>query len=310
MSVKSSFVVVFAALAILVAISFLYIVKETETAIKLQFGEVVEGDIQPGLHAKIPLVNTIRKFDKRLITLDNQAERFLTREQKSLQVDSYVQWRIADTLKYYTANSGGDMYAANQVLGSRVNAALRDSFGDKPLREVVTGLKDNQELPEDNIMDSDKGERDALLVNVLKKINTVAFDELGIEVVDIRVKAIDLPEEVSDEVFRRMRSERDQLARSYRSEGQRKAEIIKADADQQRTIELAKAFRKAEELKGAGDAEAAHIYAKAYQADADFYAFYRSLNAYREAFNSQGDILLLDPSSDFFRFLNNQNGKP
>ena len=309
MSTKSSIFVVIVGLCIIIASFFLYTVKETQSAIKLRFGEVVETGIKPGLHWRIPLVHEIKKFDIRLITLDSQPERFITSEQKSLEVDSYVQWRITDTLKFYTANSGGDFFAANQVLGSRVNAALRDAFGDKPLREVVTGLKDDQALPEGNVIDVENGERDALMSEVLRKVNTVAKDELGIEVVDIRVKAIDLPEEVSSDVFRRMRSEREQLARSFRSEGQRQAEIIQANADQERTITLANAFRDAEKVRGSGDAEAAGIYANAYQADADFYAFYRSLNAYKESFGSQGDVLLLDPNSEFFRFLNDQNGK-
>ncbi len=252
MSGKSSLFTILAALVILAATTFLYIVEERQTAIKLKFGEVVEWDVEPGIHFRIPIVNTIRKFDNRIITLDSQPERFLTSEQKSLEVDSYVQWRIADTLKFYTANSGGDFFAANQVLGSRVNAALRDAFGDKPLREVVTGLKDDEKLPEGNVIDSNKGERDVLMEEVLRKVNTVAMDGLGIEVVDIRVKAIDLPSQVSSDVFRRMRSERDQLARSFRSEGQRQAEIIQANADQERTITLANAFREAEQIKGRG----------------------------------------------------------
>ncbi|EAR09595.1 protease modulator HflC [Reinekea blandensis] len=308
MTGKSSFFTVVAALLILVAYTSLYIVDERQTAIKLRFGEVVQGDIEPGLHARIPFVHTVKKFDKRLITLDSQAERFLTNEQKSLEVDSYVQWRIADTLTFYTANSGGDFFVANQILGSRVNAALRDAFGDKPLREVVTGLKDDQPLPEGNIIDSDKGERDNLMEEVLRRVNSVATDELGIEVVDIRVKAIDLPPEVSSDVFRRMRSEREQLARSFRSEGQRQAEIIRANADQTKTITLANAYRDSEVIRGSGDAESAAIYAEAFQQDADFYAFYRSLNAYRNSFTGDGDMLILEPDSDFFRFLNNQNG--
>lgn len=308
MTGKSSILTVIAALLILVAYTSLYIVDERQTAIKLRFGEVIEWDIEPGLHARIPFVHTIKKFDKRLITLDSQAERFLTNEQKSLEVDSYVQWRIADTLTFYTANSGGDFFAANQVLGSRVNAALRDAFGDKPLREVVTGLKDDQALPEGNIIDSDEGERDNLMDRVLQRVNSVATDELGIEVVDIRVKAIDLPPEVSSDVFRRMRSEREQLARSFRSEGQRQAEIIRANADQTKTITLANAYRDSEVIRGSGDAESAAIYAEAFEQDADFYAFYRSLNAYRNSFTGAGDMLILEPDSDFFRFLNNQNG--
>lgn len=309
MNGKSSFALVVLGLVGLVLASSLYIVDERQSAIKLKFGEVVEWDIEPGLHVRIPLVNEIKKFDIRLITLDSQAERFITSEQKSLEVDSYVQWKIADTSKFYTANGGGDFFRANDVLGSRVNAALRDAFGDKSLREVVTGLKTDQTLPDGNVIGSDAGGRDTLMQEVLHKVNVVAIDELGIEVIDIRIKAIDLPQEVSSDVFRRMRSDRNQEARKFRSEGQRQAEIIQATADQERTITLANAFREAEQIKGSGDAEAAKIYATAYSEDSEFYAFHRSLRAYRNSFNSSGDILVLEPDSDFFRYLNSQNGK-
>jgi len=308
MGTKSSIFVVFAGLLILLAASTLYIVEERQSAIKLQFGEVIETDISPGLHFRIPFAHEVKKFDIRLITLDSQAERFITSEQKSLEVDSYVQWKISETLKFYTANSGGDYARANDVLGSRVNSALRDAFGDKSLREVVTGLKNDQVLIEGNKIGSDGGERDALMLAVLTKINAVAIDELGIEVVDIRVKAIDLPQEVSSDVFRRMRSDREQEARKFRSEGQRQAEIIQATADQERTITLAKAYREAEKTKGSGDAESAKIYADAYTQDEEFYAFYRSLSAYRQSFSGSGDMLILEPDSDFFRYLNDQNG--
>jgi membrane protease subunit HflC len=309
MNGKSSLAIIVLALVVISGLSSLYIVDERESAIRLRFSEVVESGIQPGLHFKMPLIDEIKRFDIRLITLDSQAERFITSEQKSLEVDSYVQWRIDNTSMFYTANSGGDYFRANQVLGSRVNAALRDAFGDKSLREVVTGLKNDEALPDANNIDSDYGERDVLMNTVLLKVNEVAKSELGIEVVDIRIKAIDLPQEVSSDVFRRMRSDREQEARKFRSEGQRQAEIIQANADQTRTIELANAFREAEQIKGSGDAEAAAIYANAYSQDEEFYAFYRSLRAYRNSFNGGQDILVLEPDSDFFRYLNNQNGK-
>jgi membrane protease subunit HflC len=310
MNAKSSLLVVVLGLVILAATSSMFIIEERQTAIRLYFGEVTAWDIAPGLHFKIPLVHQIKKFDNRLITLDSQAERFITSEQKSLEVDSYVQWRITETLKFYTANSGGDFFRANEVLGSRVNAALRDAFGDKSLREVVTGLKTGEVLSSGNNIRSDEGERDALMQRVLQKVNAVAVTELGIQVVDIRIKAIDLPQEVSSDVFRRMRSDRDQEARKFRSEGQRQAEIIQATADQERTITIANAFRESEQIRGAGDADAAKIYTSAYSVDSEFYAFHRSLRAYRNAFNSTGDMLVLEPDSDFFRYLNNQNGKP
>lgn len=309
MNGKSSVAVVIAGLLIVLGMSSLYIVDERQSAIKLRFSEVVDTDVQPGLHWKIPLIEEVRKFDVRLITLDSQVERFITSEQKSLEVDSYVQWRIDDTSKFYTANSGGDFFRANEVLGSRVNSALRDAFGDKSLREVVTGLSNDQRLEIGNLIGSDEGQRDRLMEEVLAKVNRVALDELGIEVVDIRVKAIDLPQEVSADVFRRMRSDREQEARKFRSEGQRQAEIIQANADQERTITIANAFREAEQIRGSGDAESSAIYSEAYSKDPDFYAFYRSLEAYRKSFAENGDMLILEPKSDFFRFLNSQTGE-
>lgn len=308
MNSKGSVAVIFAGLLILLAISSLYIVDEKQSAIKLRFSEVVDAGVEPGIHWKFPIIEEVRKFDIRLITLDSQAERFITSEQKSLEVDSYVQWRISDTLLFYTANSGGDFFRANEVLGSRVNSALRDSFGDKSLREVVTGLREDQALEMGNLISSDEGQRDRLMQDVLEKVNRVAIDELGIEVVDIRVKAIDLPQEVSTDVFRRMRSDREQEARKFRSEGQRQAEIIQANADQERTITLANAFREAEQIRGSGDAEAGAIYSEAFSADPEFYSFYRSLEAYRKSFANSGDMLILEPDSDFFQFLNNQQG--
>lgn len=308
MNGKSSVAVVVAGLLIILAMSSLYIVDERQSAIKLRFSEVVDTDVQPGLHWKIPLIEEVRKFDVRIITLDSQVERFITSEQKSLEVDSYVQWRISDTSMFYTANSGGDFFRANEVLGSRVNSALRDEFGDMSLREVVTGLTEDQDLGDGNLISSDEGQRDRLMASVLENINRVAMRELGIEVVDIRVKAIDLPQEVSADVFRRMRSDREQEARRFRSEGQRQAEIIQANADQQRTITLANAFREAEQIRGSGDAEASAIYSAAFSEDPEFYAFYRSLEAYRKSFSSSGDMLILEPGSDFFRFLNSQTG--
>lgn len=308
MNGKASIAIVLLVIVGFVAVNSLYIIDERQSAIKLRFSEVVKTDIEPGLHFKIPLIEEVKKFDARIITLDSQSERFITNEQKSLEVDAYVQWRIYDTSTFYTANSGGDYFRANQVLGTRVNSALRDAFGARSLRQVVTGLNDDVALPTTGIIDSDAGERDALMDQVLRQINGFAQTELGLEVLDIRVKAIDLPQQVSADVFRRMRSDRDQEARRFRSEGQRQAEIIRANADQQRTVVLAEAFRDSEELRGLGDAEAASIYAEAFQQDEEFYAFYRSLNAYRGAFSNGGDIMVLDPTSEFFRFLNNPAG--
>lgn len=306
MSNRNALVLVVLALLVFLGIQSLYVVTEKERAIKLKFGEVVQADLPPGLHFKIPFIEDVRKFDRRIITLDTDPERFITSEQKGLEVDAYIQWRIDNVRDYYTATSGGDMFRANSILESRINSGLRDAFGLRTLREVVSGRGQEEPLSAGGRIE-DEGERDRLMRQVTQQINQFA-DGLGIEVIDIRVKAIDLPQEVSQDVFSRMRSDREQEARRFRSNGERQAEEIRASADRQRTVILAEAFREAEQLRGEGDAQASRIYASSFGQNEDFYAFYRSLQAYRESFNAGGDLMLLDPQSDFFRFMRDQNG--
>ncbi|WP_108124956.1 protease modulator HflC [Saccharospirillum mangrovi] len=306
MSNRNALVLVALALLVFLGIQSLYVVTEKERAIKLKFGEVVQADLPPGLHLKIPFIEEVRKFDRRIITLDTDPERFITSEQKGLEVDAYIQWRIDNVRDYYTATSGGDMFRANSILESRINSGLRDAFGLRTLREVVSGRGQEEPLSTGGRIE-DEGERDRLMRQTTQQINQFA-DGLGIEVIDIRIKAIDLPQEVSQDVFSRMRSDREQEARRFRSNGERQAEEIRASADRQRTVILAEAFREAEQLRGEGDGEAARIYARAYGQNEDFYSFYRSLQAYRESFNDGGDLMLLDPQSDFFRFMRDQNG--
>ncbi len=270
-------------LAIVLWNSF-YIVSQTERAVLLRFGRIVEPDVKPGLHMKIPYVNSVRKFDARLLTLDTTTSRFLTLEKKALMVDSYAKWRVDDAERFYTATSGMKQIA-DERLARRLEAALRDQFGKRTLHESVSG------------------QRDELMAQVTTSLNRAAQQELGIEVVDVRVKGIDLPREVNRSVFERMSSEREREAREHRAKGKELAEGIRADADRQRRVLLAEAFREAEELRGDGDARAAAIYAAAYGQDQDFYAFHRSLQAYRESFSSKEDVLVLDPKSDFFRYL-------
>jgi len=248
-------------LAIVLWNSF-YIVSQTERAVMLRFGRIVEPDVKPGLHMKIPYVNSVRKFDARLMTLDSTTSRFLTLEKKALMVDSYAKWRVDDAERFYTATSGMKQIA-DERLARRLEAALRDQFGKRTLHESVSG------------------QRDELMAQVTNALNRAAQQELGIEVVDVRVKGIDLP----------------------RAKGKELAEGIRADADRQRRVLLAEAFREAEELRGDGDAQAAAIYAAAYGQDQEFYAFHRSLQAYRESFANKEDVLVLDPKSDFFRYL-------
>jgi membrane protease subunit HflC len=283
----------FKALGLLIVVviavnSTLFVVSEFERGVKLRFGKLIEADIQPGLHVKVPFVDDVRIFDARILTVDAQPASFFTIEKKRLIVDSYAKWRIANVETYYKATGGVETVAHNR-LANRVNTGLRNQFGTRTLHEVVSG------------------ERDLLMKNITDDLNRTVLDSLGIEVVDVRVKRIDLPQEVSGPVFRRMTAEREKEARELRSTGKEKAEKIRAAADRQRTIELANAYRDAEELRGEGDAQAAKIYAKAYQKDPEFYSFVRSLNAYKNSFSNKGDIMLLEPDSDFFKYLKQQD---
>jgi len=266
-----------------------YIVSQTERAVLLRFGRVVEADVQPGLHMKVPYMNQVRRFDARLMTLDAPTQRFLTLEKKAVMVDAYAKWRVKDADRFYTATAGMKA-TADERLARRLESGLRDQFGKRTLHEVVSG------------------ERDALMADITASLNRMADQELGIEVVDVRVKSIDLPKEVNRSVFERMSTEREREAREHRAKGNELAEGIRADADRQRRVLLAEAYRESEEVRGDGDAQAASIYAKAYNQDPDFYAFYRSLQAYRQGFSSKGDVLVLDPSSDFFRYM--ERAKP
>ena len=268
--------------------STLYVVSEFERGVKLRFGKLIESDIQPGLHVKIPFVDDVRIFDARILTVDAQPDSFFTIEKKRLIVDSYAKWRIANVETYYKSTGGVESVAHNR-LANRVNTGLRNQFGTRTLHEVVSG------------------ERDLLMKNITDDLNRTVLDSLGIEVIDVRVKRIDLPQEVSGPVFRRMTAEREKEARELRSTGKEKAEKIRASADRERTIELANAYRDAEELRGEGDAEAAKIYAAAYQGNPEFYSFVRSLNAYKQSFSNKGDIMLLEPDSDFFKYLKQQD---
>ena len=289
MSGRSLSLVLFSMLLVFIASNSLYVIKETERGVLLRFGEVVNPDIKPGIHVKIPFVNNVRKFDGRILTVDSQPERFFTQEQKALIVDSYAKYRIADTARFYTATSGDDSRAAG-LLAQRINDGLRNQVATRTIQEVVSG------------------ERDQLMETITRQLDEVARQELGVEVVDVRVKQIDLPPDVSDSVYRRMNAEREKEARERRSQGQELAEGIRAAADREVTVIGANAYREAEQIRGEGDAEATRIYADAFGQDPEFYAFTRSLRAYQESFNGSGDILLLEPDSDFFRYLKDASG--
>ena len=284
---KQTLVGLLLAIVLVTLSNSVYVIRETERGVLLKFGEVVDPNLLPGLHLKVPFVNNVRKFDGRILTVDSSPERFFTQEKKALIVDSYAKFRVTDTAKYYTATNGEENRAAG-LLAQRINDGLRNQVAVRTVQEVVSG------------------QRDELMLAIAAQLNEVANEELGVEVIDVRVKKIDLPPDVSESVYRRMNAEREKEARELRSTGKEKAEKIRAAADRQRTIELANAYRDAEELRGEGDAEAAKIYASAYQNDPEFYSFVRSLNAYKQSFSNKGDIMLLEPDSDFFKYLNQQ----
>lgn len=278
-----------ALIVVLVVLSSVYIIPETHRGVLLRFGELIETDIAAGIHFKVPVIDQVREFDVRVLTTDLPSRQYLTIEKKPLDVDSYIAWKIRDVDQFYRA-TGGDEYRASSLLLSRVDNGLRDEFGVRTMVEVVSG------------------QRDELMNTLTKRVNETAQQEFGIEVVDIRVKAIEFPGQVSQNVFRRMATEREKLAQEFRSRGNELAEGIRADADRQRTVILAEAFAKAEETRGEGDAEAAQIYADAYGSDSEFYTFYRSLEAYQNTFADKGDIMVIDAESDFLKYLKDPMG--
>ncbi len=290
MSKGSIFSLIVLAVGVLILSSTLYVVDEREVAIKLQFGEIVESDIKPGLHFKLPFFQNVRKFDARVLTLDSRPERFLTVGKKFVIVDSFIKWRIVDVKSYYKATAG-NRWQATTLLSNSTNKGLRDEFGSRSLTEVVSG------------------ERDELMAIITKKLNEQTIGEFGIEVVDVRVKGIDLPEDLSKNVYRRMSTEREREARETRSQGKELAEGIKANADRQKVVLEAEAYRKAEALRGEGDAIASATYAEAFKKDAEFYSFTRSLKAYTDTFSGKDDVLLLKPDSDFFKYMKSSTAK-
>ena len=261
-----------------------FVISETQRGVLLKFGEVVNSDLEPGLHFKIPFVDSARKFDGRILTVDSTPERFFTQEQKQLIVDSYAKFRVVDTAKYYTATSGEEFRAA-ALLSQRINDDLRNQVAGRSVQEVVSG------------------ERDQLMEAVKARLNETVLTELGVEVIDVRVKKIDLPNEVSQSVYRRMNAEREKEARELRSEGKEIAEGMRAEADRKVTVIEAEAVRDAEIIRGDGDATATRIYADSFNRDPEFYAFTRSLNAYQQTFANGSDIMLLQPDSQFFQYL-------
>ncbi|WP_339719420.1 protease modulator HflC [uncultured Paraglaciecola sp.] len=291
---KNFIALIIVALGLLVFGS-LFVVEEGNKAIVIQFGKVQRdsdtGDtkvFEPGLHLKLPFFDRVVSLDARIQTLDEVPDRFVTSEKKDLIVDLYVKWRIEDFAKYYLA-TGGIKTSAEILLQQKVNNGLRSEFGTRTIQQIVSG------------------ERSELMDEAMEQAST-SSDELGIKIVDVRVKQINLPLEVRNFIFQRMRTEREAVAREHRSEGKEKAEFIKADIDAKITVMLADAERNLRKLKGEGDAQAAQIYAETYTKDPEFYSFLRSMDAYKKSFSSKQDILVVEPDSDFFRYMKGQKG--
>jgi len=266
-----------------------FTVDERQEAILFQFGEIIKSDYEPGLHLKIPFINNVKKFDNRILTIDQRPERFLTQEKKDLIVDSYVKWRITNVEQYYKTTQGDEL-VAGRLLYENINNGLRDEFGKRTIQEVISGDR-------------------AQIMGLMTSQASARAKTLGIEVVDVRVKKVDYPDRVSNSVYQRMRAEREREARDFRSKGHEASERIQADADRQRSVLLAEAYRDSEVVRGEGDARATEIYAKAFSKDEEFYKFSRSLTAYKKTFSNPGDVILLEPDSEFFRYFKGSSGK-
>jgi len=273
-------------LIVMLGLSAVFTVDERELAIKFRLGKIVRADYEPGLHFKVPLINNVRKFDKRILTLDARPANYLTKEKKNVIVDFFVKWRIHDVVTYYKAMSGEERKAMERIYAT-INDGLRSEFGKRSIQEVISG------------------ERSEIMNTMTNEANR-QLGKFGVEVVDVRVKRIDFSDDISDSVYRRMEAERLRVAKDFRSRGAEEAEKIRARADKERTVLLADAYKQAQTIRGEGDAKAAEIYAKAYKQDPEFFAFYRSLQSYRKSLGGESDTLVLEPDSEFFRYFGSQ----
>lgn len=281
----STLLVVLVVILVILSAS-MYTVDQRQNAMVFQLGEVVAVKKSPGLYFKIPLIQNVRFFDTRILTMDAaDPERFITSEKKNVLVDSYIKWRVVDVKQYYVS-VGGDETRAQIRLNQTVNDGLRAEFGKRTIHEVVSGQRED-------------------IMNLIRTKADSDARKIGVQVVDVRIKRVDLPETVSVDVFRRMEAERKRVANELRATGAAEAEKIKADADKQKEVIVAEAYRDAQRMKGEGDAKASAVYAAAYGQNPEFYAFYRSMQAYRESFKSKSDVMVLDPSADFFKYMKN-----
>ena len=279
---------------VIIALLSMFVVDQRQNAIVFRFGEVVSVKKEPGLYFKIPVLENVRYFDVRILTIDTpEPQLFLTSEKKNVQVDLFVKWRISDVRQYYASivgGGGGETQAQTRLLQT-INDGLRDQFSQRTVHDVVSG------------------ERDKIMDLMRKKANDDAV-KIGVEVIDVRLKRVDLPPEVSGSVYQRMEAERRRVANELRSTGSAESEKIRAEADRQRVAIIADAYREAQQIRGDGDAKAAAIYARAYQQSPEFYSFYRSLDAYKASFKGRSDVLVVDPNSEFFRYFRSGGGKP
>lgn len=286
---KFGFVIILGLALVAVGLSA-FTVNERELAIKLQLGQVVNADYDPGLHWKWPIVQNVRKFPKRILTISDRPERVFTAENEALQVDFFVKWRIVDTVRFYTS-TGGLLQVGDARLSEIIKNSVVTEFGKRSVKEAISvGRKE--------------------LMDDMLNTASAAAEDLGVRLIDFRVKQVEFMDDVRNSVYQQMAAERARIAAERRAEGRESAEGKRAEADKERTVILAEAYREAQIIRGEGDALAAEIYATAYNKDPEFYSFYRSIDAYRKSMGKEGDVLVLDPNNDFFRYLNNSDGSP
>ncbi len=290
MSIRNMLLGAVVVVLLVLAADAVFTVNERQRALVLRFGEITQVDLEPGLHFKLPIADDDKKFDGRIQTLDSPPERYFTLEKKPLVVDSFVKWRVSDVQTFYETTEGGDQRRAELLLSQRVKEGLRNEISRRDMHEVISG------------------ERDQLMADLTQQLNNEMRRDVGVDVIDVRVKRIDLPPEVSAAVYDRMNSEREIEAQQYRATGREVDLGIRADADRQVVVIEAEAYREAEQIRGDGDAGSAAIYAEAYGADPEFYEFYRSINAYVDVFSQKGDLLIVDPNSEFFKYLKDGDG--
>ncbi|TMX42196.1 protease modulator HflC [Vibrio sp. Hep-1b-8] len=303
-----------------------FVIQEGERGLVIRFGRVLDDNgvskiYEPGIHFKMPLFDRVKTLDARIQTMDGRSDRFVTSEKKDVIIDTYVKWRIEDFGRFYLTTGGGNVLTAEALLERKVTDVLRSEIGAREIKQIVSGPRNNDVLPDS--ADSEEvtteaakealeidGERDKIMANVLEGTRDSALTDLGVEIVDFRMKKINLPDNISDSIYKRMRAERESVARKHRSQGRERAEVIRAQAELEVATVLAEADKTARVTRGEADAKAAKIYSSAYNKDPEFYSFLRSLKAYEKSFSEKSDILVLDPKSEFFQYMNNAAGAP